>query len=193
MTNQEVHSKIVASFKFIRKTVLQIIRRRGAKRLDPDEAVQEVNLRLLQRAEALSSEGVPWELAIVTIAEQAVGNLLRDDRAEKRGGQQVLSLNVTVETNDEVCVELGDTIGQRERDARLGLRTRSDQEAVDLATDLASMLAKTSAVVQETAELVKTKLPSEIEAETGIPASTVYDRMRRLRTPFEEEGLREYF
>jgi len=193
MTNQEVHSKIVASFKFIRKTVLQIIRRRGARRLDPDEAVQEVSLRLLQRADALSLEGVPWELAIVTIAEQAVGNLLRDHRAEKRGGQQVLSLNVTVETSDEVCAELGDTIGQRERDARLGLRTRSDQEAVDLATDLASMLAKASAAVQETAELVKTKMPSEIEAETGIPASTVYDRMRRLRAPFEEEGLREYF
>ena len=183
----------MASSKFIRKTVLQIIRRRGAERLDPDEAVQEVSLRLLQRADALSSEGVPWELAIVTIAEQAVGNLIRDHRAEKRGGQRVLSLNVTVETSDEVCAELGDTIGQREHDLRVrGLRTRSDQEAVDLATDLASMLAKASAAVQETAELVKTKMPSEIEAETGIPASTVYDRMRRLRAPFEEEGLREY-
>lgn len=193
MTDADVLNKIQASEKSIRQKVLRIIRRQRAKCLDPDEAVQEVCLRLLQRAEAIRSGGVPWELAIATIAEQAVGNLLRDHRAEKRGGQRVLSLNVTVETSDEVCVQLGDTIEQRERDARLGLRTRSDQETLDLAFDLAAMVAKQSRKVQETAELLKTRSPSEIEAETGVPASTIYDRMRRLRAAFEQEGMREYF
>ncbi len=193
MTNQEVHNKIVASGKFIRNKVIQIIRRRGVAHIELDDAVQEVTLRLLLRADSLSTEDVPWELAIATVAEQAIGNLLRDDRAEKRGGKTVTSLNVTVDDASEDRGELGDMIGQRERDARLGLRTRSQEETVDLTLDLDAMFSKQSAEVQKTAELLKTKFPSEIEAENGTPASTVYDRMRRLRDRFDQEGLREYF
>jgi hypothetical protein len=193
MTDAEVLDKIRASEKFIRRKVLQIIRRQRAIRLDPDDTLQDVYLRILTRRGTLALETTQWETALSTICEQAVANIIRDHLAAKRDRRRIASLNVAVETADEGRVEFAEMIEQDGHDARLGIRTRSDHEAADLSRDLATMLAKQSTSIRELAEGSKTMSPSELEVETGIPRSTIRGRMRALRGSFEQAGLREYF
>ncbi len=63
------------------------------------------------------------------------------DRADKRNGHRVRSLNVLIEAKDEGLVELADKIGYREYDARHGRHPRNKMELALLVMDVASVVA----------------------------------------------------
>lgn len=97
-----------------------------------------------------------------------------------------------IEITDEGPTELAQTIGERELDARLGRRRRSEEELAQLALDLADVIATLPESWQKLLELRKTQTMPEIASEMGVPRTTLNERMRRIRQRFEKAGMRDY-
>ena len=97
-----------------------------------------------------------------------------------------------IEITDEGPTELAQTIGERELDARLGRERRSEEELVQLALDMAEVIATLPESWQILLELRKTQTMTEIADELGVPRTTLNDWMRRIRTRFEKAGMQDY-
>jgi RNA polymerase sigma-70 factor (ECF subfamily) len=187
-----MESKIVSSQKYIRAKVREILRRRECRSVEVDDVVQEVNVRLLARASSFDAEKVPWEIAVTTVAEQAIANLLRDRRAGKRDRRGVCSLSALTRTEDEELVELAETIGDREYNARRGVQPRSDLELAQLASDVADVMATLDDKERKLAEDLSARSKADIAREMGIPRTTLSSRVRPALRQFEDADLKDY-
>src|SRR5262249_23635176 len=118
---------------------------------------QELTHRLLLRFKSFDpKKGSPGAF-LKTVGSRIVANLLREQGARKRDRRLTQSLHVLVPSDDKALVELAQAISQRERDARLRQRTRTDQESAELAQDLQDILARLPPRLQALAELLKEK------------------------------------
>ena len=86
--------------------------------------------------------------------------------------------------------------GPQEIDARsrrrFGRQRRTDEDLVQLAIDLADVIATLPESWQTLLELRKTKTMSEVANEMGVPRTTLNDRIRRIRQRFENAAMRDY-
>ena len=103
-----------------------------------------------------------------------------------------LSLQTPVATGEPEPVPLSDAIGQREQNARRGRWPRSPEEQAQLACDVTAVLDRLPAELRDLAVRLLTQSPSQIARATGVPRSTVYSRMRRLRRFLERADLHGY-
>ena len=71
-----------------------------------------------------------------------VANILRNKQAQKRDHRRIISLNTPIELSEDGPIELGDTISERELDARLGRHRRTEEERAQLAIDMADVIAR---------------------------------------------------
>jgi DNA-directed RNA polymerase specialized sigma24 family protein len=167
----------------IRRKARQLIGQAGLRPHDLADVRQELTLRLLRRLPS-SKAGDPGHEAMMTAAiRQCVANLLRDRKALKRGGGKVGSLDVPVDDGDGATIALVDAVGKRHRDARLGVRPRTEEDSGRLAVDVRTVLA---------AESLMTRSVTEVAWELGVPRTTLYEARRLLRMRFERAGLKDY-
>lgn len=192
MCEEHIEKKILSSQRYIRAKVIESLRRRGCRHLEVDDVVQEVNARLLSRESSFDSATVPWEKAVVTVAEQTIANLLRDQRAGKRGRGRMASLNALIQTQDDGLAELAETIGYREYNARRGCDPRSELELAQLVRDVADVMATLTDEQRAFAEDLASRSKAEIAREMGIPRTTLSSRVRPSLRPFEDAGLQDY-
>jgi RNA polymerase sigma-70 factor (ECF subfamily) len=101
-------------------------------------------------------------------------------------------LSGIIDYDDNGPIELGETISQREYNARRRRFPRSPAELAQLAGDVADVLAKAPEELRDLAERLKTQSVSEIARDTGVPRTTLYEAVRHLRRRFESAGLKEY-
>ena len=123
--------------RLIRRKARQLVGRAGFTRSDRDDIEQELALKLLKQLSAFDPGEAHWHVFVTTVVERYAASLLRDKRAEKRDHRRATSLHVLIETGDNGPVELAETVGRREQDARLGRDPRSDEERAQLAGDVA--------------------------------------------------------
>lgn len=176
----------------IRRKINQLVGRAGFTSQDGDDLQQDLILRVLQSLPSFDSDQGHRNKFITAVVERHVANILRNKQAEKRDHRRISSLNVMVEIAKDKKAELAQTIGQRELDARLGRRRRSDHELAQLALDLADVIATMPESWQTLLELRKTQTMSEIASGMGVPRTTLNDWMRRIRQRFEKAGMRDY-
>jgi len=194
MSNDQDHGKIGKAEKgFIRKKARQLVGKSGFTRWDIDDICQELTLRLFRAMLSFDPNQGHWAVFVTTVVERSAASLLRDKRAEKRDHRRVRSLNVVIADDEhEGPVELGDTVGRRELDARLGQASRDEHDLAQLALDIAGAIAGLSPEMRELAERLKTDSVSQIARDLGVPRTTLNDRVRELRRQFEDAGLRDY-
>jgi RNA polymerase sigma-70 factor, ECF subfamily len=174
----------------IRRKARRMIGRAGLTASDQPDLEQELVLHLLRRLPAAA--GQPQCRALVnTVLDRCLANILRDLLAQKRNPKRVGSLHQRVPT-EEGQAELGQTISREEQDARTGRQPRSDEERVDLQQDLAAALARLPPDLRELAERLQHQGVAEAARSTGVPRTTLYAGLRRLRQHFEQAGLRAY-
>ena len=163
----------------------------GITQSDLEDVEHNVYVRLLERLEQLAPRISDLNIRIATIVKQSISNELRYRRARKRDCNRVVSLNAHV-MGVEGPVELGETVTQRELDARLGRCSRSAEELVEMGMDIETVLEEMSQDLQDLAEALGVDSVSEIARRLGTPRTTLQDRVRDLRERFEDAQLREY-
>ncbi len=176
----------------IRRKVQQLIGKAGFTARDREDLEQQFYLRVLQALRSYDPAVAHERVFLTAVVDRQGANLLRDKQAAKRNQRRVVSLNVTVYVEGEGPTELAQMIGRRELDARLGLETRSEQELLERALDVAAVIASLPEPLRELAERRKSQTMQQIADAIGIPRTTLNERIRELRQPFERAGLKDY-
>jgi RNA polymerase sigma-70 factor (ECF subfamily) len=176
----------------IRRKIKQLIGQAGFTWQDRDDLERDLILRVLQSLPSFDPDQAHRNKCITAVVERYVANILRNKRAEKRDHRRIGSLNVMIDSAEDGATEMSQTISQRELDARRNRHPRSNEELAHLRQDIAEVLATLPGELRDLAERLKAQSISEIARETGIPRTTLYESVRRLRRRFESAGLREY-
>jgi len=176
----------------IKKKVGQLIGQAGFTPQDRESLEQELFRRVLQSLSQFNPDVGHRNKYVTAVVERYVANVLRDKKAGKRDYRRITSLNVTIELAEEGPTELLQTIGDRELDARLCRRRRSETEQSDLAMDMAAIIQTLPPLWQKLLELRTSMTIVEIAREMKIPRTTLNEWMKRIRVRFEEAGLRDY-
>lgn len=176
----------------IKRKVRQMIGRASFRHQDREDLEQELLLRLLQALESFDPVMGHRKCFVTAVVERSVCNILRDARAKKRDGRGVCSLQSLLDGANEEINFLGQTISQREYDARRKRQPRCDMDLAQLVIDVQSVLDELSDEARELANRLKKDSKSQIARETGVPRTTLCDAARRIRKQFEDASLRDY-
>ena len=176
----------------IRRKAKELARTRGFTINDVEDIQQLLAVKLLQHLAAFDPEQGHPNVFVKTVVERYAANLLRNSRAEKRDRRRVCSLSMIVDYDDNGPIELEETIGERELDSRLGRETRDPHEACDLAMDVTDALDGLSPELRDLCERLKYASVSDVARDLGVPRTTLYESIIKLRKHFEEIGLKGY-
>ena len=176
----------------IRRKIQQLIGKAGFTAQDREDLEQQFHLRVLQALRSFDPAVAHERVFLTAVVDRQGANLLRDKQAAKRNRRRVVSLNVTVYVEGEGPTELVQMIGRRELDARLGLETKSEQEQLERALDVAAVIAALPEPWRELASRLKTQTMQQIADAMGIPRTTLNDRKREIRQVFERANLKDY-
>ena len=178
---------------FVRRMAHRMVGRAGITPSDVDDIQQSLLLKLIKAIPAFDPSRGSWPVYVATVVVRTAANMLRDQRAEKRDRRRVCSFSLIVEYDEGGPVTLGDTVTEREDNARRGRSPRGRQEMEELLMDLATVLAQASAGDRELLQrLLRDTNVSQVAPDTGIPHSTLSDAIRRMRKRLENTGLRDY-
>lgn len=178
--------------RLIRKKARQIVSRGDALAADGTDLEQDLRLKVQKHLAAYSEDRGHLFAFLTAVVERQTANLVRRATAEKRVGRPTVSLSIQVEIEGGETAELADVISNREADARLQIQSRSVQEQVELALDVAAAVRQLTPDERRVAEALKRGTITDVARDLGIPRSTIYEMLARWREPFEDAGLREY-
>lgn len=187
--NHELTQGFAASY--IRRKARELSRQSGFTSTDRDDLQQQLCVRVLERLPQFDPAQGCFNAFVKLIVKQFATDCRRHTRAKMRDRRNDASLNVLVE-GEGGPVELAQTIGRRELNARLQREERSPAETIDLSQDLTVFLASLPPRLRTTAERLKTFSPSQIARELKVHCSTIYRDIQRLREQFAKAGFHEY-
>lgn len=180
------------TLKLIRERVKRLIGRHGFTASDRDDLEQDVVLHVLEclrRQQQLIE--APEGFFRKVIADHAV-TLIRRRQAEKRDHRRLSSLHEMVLDEDGEYVERARIIPEDHAQSRLGTDPRDRLEGIELAHDVAAVLATLPTDLRDLCERLKDHSVAEAARQLGVPRRTLRDAIGRLRQHFEEAGLRDY-
>lgn len=166
--------------RYAKRKASQLAGHFGFSKSDRADIVQELLFDLMRRWPKYDPTRGEPHVFIRRVLWARVSTLIKQKRALKR------QFDYEAATLDEEAEEEVTT------SFRTGLPQRIDQEYADLATDVATVLAKLTAEERELCERLQSQTLSEIARELGVPRSTLADRVEKLRSRFEDAGLQHY-
>jgi RNA polymerase sigma factor (sigma-70 family) len=187
--NHELTKGFAASY--IRRKARRLAQQPGFSRSDEEDLRQQLCVRVLERLPQFDPAQGCFNAFVKLIVNQYAANCRRYQGAQMRNRSGDTSLNVLVE-GEEGALELAQTIGRRELNARLRRDERPAEDALDLGQDVSSFLSTLPPRLRQVAERLKERSPSEIAKGLGVHRSTVYLDIRRLRTLFAQAGFHDY-
>jgi RNA polymerase sigma-70 factor (ECF subfamily) len=176
----------------IHRKIKQIVGRAGFTNQDHKDLEQRLLLRVLQAIRRFDPNHAHLNVFVTTVIERDIANILRDKKAKKRDHRRICSLNVVIANKDKRSIELGDTIGQREHDTRLGRSVRSGLDLAQFTQDMKEVIADLPPELRNLAEAMKTDSISKIARCKGLPRTTLNYYVQQLRQRFEQAGLKDY-
>ncbi len=175
----------------IHRKVDILVGRAGFTDADRRSLQQDLTIRLIQSLRRFDPKKANRKSFATTVVERSVAKILRFQRAEKRDCRHVQSLNAPIPSRDGI-VELGETIGTAEYDARRGCATSCPVRQADLEHDLAAVIAGLPPELRELAELLKTKSVRQAAQEMNVSRQYLATLVDELREAFEENNFQFY-
>lgn len=174
----------------------QLVGTAGFTRDDVEDLEQEMRLDLLQRLPNFDPSKATYNTFVSRLIERKISNLIRHRTQELRDHRcEDGSIHDPIPSSHggDTEVERIETVTQDEQDFRLGKHTRSAEERRDLKLDISLALEKLPADLRELAEILQAMSITEAACELGIPRSTLYERIAKLRRALEAMGLNGQF
>ena len=167
----------------------QLIGTAGFTKDDVEDLEQEMRLDLLERLPKFDLSKGTYNTFVSRLVERKICNLIRHRTQEMRDFRcEEGSIHDVVKCGDEK-VEHIETITQDEHDFRWGKYSRPAEDRMDLRLDISMVLPKLPPKLRKPAELLQIMSITAAARKLGIPRSTLYDRIARLRRIFEKVGL----
>jgi len=167
---------------FIRRKVRQMIGCAGFSWHDQEDLEQDLISHFLKANCSFDPGKAHPNAFATTVIQRFVINLLRNKRAKKRDHRRARSLDPTS----------GDVDGRYDRQVRRGQCTRAEDEMAELVMDTAEMLSRLPGPLRDLAERLMHDSVTNVARDMGIPRTTIYTEIARLRRRFEKTGLKDY-
>lgn len=193
MTNDEKENKVDSFTQgFVRKYARKLAGKHGFRRADQDEIEQRLHLRLAKYLHAAAPDDPKWKAFVAITVRRQISSMIRNNRAAKRDHRRVCSIHVVIGADDGGPVELAHTIGEHEIPSRLRSK-RIEGELADLTLDVRECRsAITDERHREFCQRLMHDSVSQIARDMGVPRTTLNAWIVKLRSRFEERGLRDY-
>jgi RNA polymerase sigma-70 factor (ECF subfamily) len=180
--------------KLIRRKAHQLVGRAAFSRSDRVDLEQEMKMRIWQRFSQFDPQKSHWNAFVTTIVERHVASILQKARRKKRfDGDMFTSLNERVEDCDGDLVELGTTLGQEPKEALTGRYVDTQDHLTELELDVAKLIGPLPEDLKKLCELLKLHNIKDAAREMGIPRTTAYSLISKLRQIFFDAGFGDFF
>jgi len=178
----------------IREKAKRLIEGHGFGPDDYEDLQQELALDLLMRLPKFDSARSCLKTFVVRIVNHKVREMIRHRTQQKRDHRRcVCSLDDPLEQDDGSTILREETVSQDDYDLLMGKHSRPEVERTDLAIDVSRALSRIPPDLRDLAVLLVLQSKRDAAREAGISRSTLYKRgLRRLRSAFEDAGLRDY-
>lgn len=178
----------------IRKIARQLARRPEFRQEDPADIRQALWADLLKRRPRYRPERGRLTTFVRRVVEHQAATLIQARRAAKRGnGLRHLSFSHEMDDGEGGLTELGETISQDHYLRWTRGTVLSEADRLELAFDLERAAFRLPAADRVVCLLLVELNISDVARVLGVPRSTLYGTVYRLRRVFRELGLHKYF
>ncbi|MFH1680409.1 MAG: sigma factor [Candidatus Eisenbacteria bacterium] len=176
----------------IRHKARLLVGRYGFRETDIEDLEQELTLDLLQRMPKYDPDRAQRTTFVARLVRNKIASVVEARKAGKRDYRTpVYSLTGWVKDATNGFLLRIETVDQDHYLLRTG-RRRSQQEVLDLSIDLKRATDLLPPELRELCRRLRYETVSEISRAKGIPRSTLYEAIEKIRAHFEERGLRDY-
>jgi len=170
-----------------------LARHHGFTTSDIPDIRQELTLYLLEHLPRHDPEKGADTTFICMLIDGKIAKMIRHRHQDARNPvREECSLNEVVQDDTGRDVLRANTITEDEADQRLAMRRRTAEEEVDLVHDVAAAVAALPDDLRRVATLLRTHRPASAARILGIPRTTLYRAIERIRADFRRKGLKEY-
>lgn len=181
------------AFQIIRRKALQLIGRAGVSKDDSEDIEGDLTLHVLEQLDKFDPTRGRLGAFVTRVVEHKAEDIL-DARCTARRDYRldVCSLSDTIKAADGEEVSIEDVAQEDAVRSQRGVSELSLEEQVARKVDLERFLIQLSPEQQDLCGRLMSATVSEVAAALGIPRTTLYGPLSRIRAIFEEAGLREY-
>lgn len=174
----------------IRSQAARVVRSAGLPRHEQKDLEQDLRVHLLERRSHFDPDRGAWHAFVRCVVQRKALNLLDTSRRRKRAqGRQSVSLSA------EPPGEQGDLGERLDQDGYLRRSGHPNPSFIALRhqrIDVSRAMTRLERRDRALARLLMFEQIADVARRTGIPRSTLYERIKKIRGQFEEEGLRDY-
>ena len=179
--------------RIIKYKARQLVGRVGFTESDRQDLEQEMVFDLLRRLPKFKPERAQRNTFIARVVEHKVATIIEAQKAGMRDYRLCpCSLNDRFENDEGGSVERIDTINQDDYLQRTGKLSRPISDLRGLSIDVRSAVEKLPPELRELCKRLQVESVTDISRDTGIPRGTIYESIKKLRTLFEDAGLKDY-
>ena len=176
----------------IRHKARQLVGKAGLTEDDRQDLEQELMIDLLGRMKHFNPAKGKKTTFMTRIVERRISTILEARFAQCRDWRKcIASLNDPIPGGDNDSAE---RIEQVCSDGQMGHHGRdtNEQRQNDIRFDLERVIAALPEDLQDLCEKLQSSNMAEIAREMGVPRSTLYGKLTKLRDAFRDGGLEEY-
>lgn len=173
----------------IRRKARKLMRRGGFSSSDLPDLEQDLSLHLLQRMPAFDPRRGDWTAFVAAVVTAWGTNLLRTRYAAKRDYRRTLPLFALTKPSAEENNTQEERPNEYAHEARLGQQRLSDQEQRELKMDVQQALQRLPEDLRPIAERLQHITIAELARELGVPRTTLYESIERIRRRFQKIDL----
>ncbi|MEA5087808.1 RNA polymerase subunit sigma-24 [Solidesulfovibrio sp.] len=166
----------------------------GFSDADREDVEQELLLDLLRRQPKYDPERAQNNTFVARVIEHRAATLIEERTAGLRDYRlQAFSLNDQIEDEDGGCCERSETFDQDDYLLRTGRQARSSEELRDLGIDVRTVVDGLPDEMRSVCRRLMHDSVTDVSRDTGVPRSTLYGIIGKVRAAFKDAGLEDYF